>query len=645
MEEASELPQVPQVIGRLFADFETTSGHFQKKSTNPWRDCSTIGVAVAFGFDSPVWFVPKRLLVTGWWRDVVKAANTWTNHNIKYDVHVSHNDLSVTAKCELDCTLNSSKLIDSDRVYKGGYGLDALSKDWCKFNIDQYGTAMLPWLEGNQDYGRIPLDILAEYACVDVVANRKLATYVDETMPMESIGVWRTEREFTSLLVDMERHGVTLDPQKVKIKRLSVLKRLIDIDAELNRIVGYPFRPHVRDDCYDVLVNQFGLPVLGWTNPLRQSEDDEDDEDEGYREPSAPGPSFDKATMKKYLTYPGAPKDLIKLMLEYRQLNTFESLFLSKWLEMADARGVLHATYNQAVRTGRMSCSKPNLQQLSGVAKELIEPPPGYVLVCTDASQIEYRFISHYIHNERIIASYQENPWVDFHDWVANMVPTKRKPAKTLNFMMGYGGGKTKTIEMLSINEDFVGDVIAEVDALGLEGAEREAAIKRATVSRAEGVYKRYHEAMPELKRTSKFASGRCVKNGYVRNHYGRRRHLPEKAAHVAFNSINQSSAGDLVKERMLALRREVPELIQVAQVHDEILGLLPKELVQNDDHYLRKIVGVLNNPNRPLTVPVRWSIGYSEKHWAEAKGDDAERKYFWVSSIYDRLGMPRPQY
>ena len=260
-------------------------------------------------------------------------------------------------------------------------------------------------------------------------------------------------------------------------------------------------------------------------------------------------------------------------------------------------------------------------------------------------SQIEYRFISHYIQSKRIIEAYRLNPWEDFHEWVAELVPTKRKPAKTLNFMMGYGGGKKKTIEMLAINEDFVKDVIAEVDASGLTGADREMAVKAATRARAEGVYARYHQAMPELKTTSKFASGRCVKNGYVRNHYGRRRHLPEKAAHVAFNSINQSSAGDLVKERMVALEYEVPELIQIAQVHDEILGLLPEELVRDDDRVLRKIVSVLNDPMRPLTVPVRWSIGYSRNNWAEAKGDDAERKYFWVSSIYDRLGWPRPAY
>ena len=420
LEDPHELPQVPARIDRLFADFETTSGHPFKKSVNPWRDCSTIGAAISFDETdgSPVWFVPKRLMVTGWWRDVLKVSKRWTNHNIKYDVHVSHNDLSVTAACELDCTLNSAKLIDSDRVYKGGYGLDVLSKDWCGLDIDKYGIAMLPWLDGNQDYGRIPIDILAEYACVDVIANKKLARHIDEKMPDESRDVWRTERAFTSLLVKMERRGVKVDPQKVKLTRAKTLHRLIEIDARLHELVGFPFRPNVRDDCYDVLVNTYGLPVLEWTNPLKEKDAEDDEDDEGYIEAKTPGPSFNKAAMKKYLSFPGAPKEVIQLMLDFRKLNTFESLFLSKWLELADKDGVLHATYNQCVRTGRLSCSKPNFQQLSAVAKELIEPPPGYVLVCTDASQIEYRSISHYIQNERIIKAYHLNPWEDFHEWV-----------------------------------------------------------------------------------------------------------------------------------------------------------------------------------------------------------------------------------
>lgn len=65
----------------------------------------------------------------------------------------------------------------------------------------------------------------------------------------------------------------------------------------------------------------------------------------------------------------------------------------------------VHACWNQTnVRTGRLSCSKPNLQNIPNertVRNILINPrsifcaSPGYVLISTDYSQIEMRILAH----------------------------------------------------------------------------------------------------------------------------------------------------------------------------------------------------------------------------------------------------------
>lgn len=614
MQEPSELPAVPSHIERLYADFETSSGHPSETSTNPWRNCSAIGAAVSFGDDSPVWFVPRELMVSGWWRDVIAATKNWVNQNVKYDAHVSTNDLRVAIPRSLNqvCTLTAAKLVDSDKTYRGGYGLDVLSREWCKFDIDEYGWRMLPYLEKNKDYGRVPLDLLADYACNDIFANRRLYEYLKQAVPEESMGVWGTEQEMTGLLYRMEQTGVRVRPNDVKMTQLKTLLRIIDLDAELHKLVGRPFRPSVSGDCYDVLCNQYGLPVLSWTDPT--SED------------GIPGPSFDADTLEKYLQYPGAPVEVIKRMIEYRKLDTFNNLFLKQW-DVLHVNGVMHPTYNQCVRTGRMSCSEPNMQQLSGTAKELIVPPDGMSLVVCDASQIEFRFIVHYINNRRCIDAFNEDAWTDFHQHIADMIPTERGPAKTLNFAMGYGQGKKSTVAALKINKDFVGEIISEIEALDLPMSDKKAAIDRATSSRGEQVYNKYHAMLPELKPTSYYAADLCRRRGYARNHYGRRRHLPAQAAHKAFNSLNQSSAGDLVKERAVALDKECPELTPTTQVHDELVGFAHTELAQ-DERFQRKVVGILNDVARPLSVPIRWTIGVSEKHWGEAKSHDKEKKF-----------------
>lgn len=619
LDEPSELPPIPSDgIRELFGDFETSSQDSKVMSTNPWdrRHCHTIGAAVAFGIDSPIWFVPKRLLITGWWRDVLAASDKWINHNIKYDAHVSTNDLSCPPprKLRLICTLNDSKLIDSDMGFKGGFGLDNLSEKWCGYSMQERCESLLPYLQDNKDYGRIPIDILAWYACSDVYGNRKLWRHVQENMPEESRYVWEKEHEVTELLYRIENHGCLVNPSDVKKSEMRTLIRMFEIDKELREATGRDVLPTSPKDCYDVLCNQYGLPVLAWTDANPETG-------------KPPTPSFDKDALKLYAKHPKSPKNVVKLLMEYKSCSTYKSLFLEAWQELVDPTGYLHGTYNQSVRTGRMSCSSPNFQQLSMIAKMLIIPPPGYGIVVADASQLEFRIIGHYTENKRIVQAYLANPWTDFHQFVADGVPCARTPAKTLNFMMGYGGGKKKTIYSLAINEDFVGAIVKEVEASGIREEQKLAMVNALCEQKALQIYSDYHtKLLPELKPTSRQATARAKIKGYVRNHSGRRRYLPDNRAHTAFNSACQSSAGDMVKDRMVALDREVPELIQIAQVHDEIVGYAPLELLEAPgDPLLHRIIDVLCAPEKPFRVPIRWSIGWSSKSWAHAKSKERE--------------------
>lgn len=628
IQDASELPKIPNRISRFIADFETSSGDPKKSSVNPWYDCTAIGAAVGFNDCAETFFIPRHLLLTGWWQDALNAVKasdgTWTNHNVKYDMHVSANDLGVIPKCKVRCTLTGAKLIDSDRGFMGGYGLDALSRDWCNHEIGEFEWRLQPYLKQNgksinKDYGRIPLDLLAEYACMDVTADAVLDDFIEATMPEESGDVWRTEQGITELLFRMEQIGIHVNPEQVMLKQYQVITRMLQIEEELEKLVGYSFRPHVNGDCYEVLCSQFGLPVLAYTDG---SEDEDGNVSEG-------NPSFDKHALAKYLNFPGAPVAVVSRMIEYRKLNTFNSLFLETYTRL-NINGVLHGSYNQTIRTARMSCSGPNMQQLSGMAKELIIPPPGYAIITADYSQIEFRIIVSYIQNQRCIDAYRSDPWTDFHQWVADTVPTRRKPAKTINFMMGYGGGKKKTIENLSTNADVVGDVIKELDALStpLPPDERKAAIERGCKQRALQVYAKYHELLPELKPTSHAAESACRKRGYARNFYGRRRRLPGNRAHTAFNTVCQSTAGDMIKERMLALDREMPHNLLCAQVHDQVLSYMPLDMISDSDtSQLKRICDIMNAPARPLAVPVKTSIGWSDKNWLDAQAEDREMK------------------
>lgn len=625
----SELPDLKHAT-LLYADFETTSGSPKESSVDPFHNCDIAGIAITVDNEPQAWYIPvghhhghnlNKEVVYDWWCDIVDTCEVWVNHNVKYDAHVSTNWAGVYPECKFYDTLNVAKILDSDRGMKGGYGLDALSYAWLHEDIGHYEQAFQSYLYRNKDYGAVPPDIMGEYACQDVLTARRVHKYLEAKMPDECRQVVETENELTYVLFQVEINGLRVNPEQLKIKEYLIMKRLLEIDEELTLRVGRSFRPNVAADCFDVLCNQYGLPVLAWN--------EEEDEDGNVQQKS---PSFDKHALVKYLAHPLAPPGVVELIQEYRKLATLNSLFVVRYQEQ-HLDCLLHPSYNQTVRTGRMSCKKPNAQQLSSAAKMLIIPPPGESFISIDYSQIEFRLIVHYIQDVYALDAYEKDPWTDFHNWVSELCKIKRKPAKTMNFLMGYGGGKGLVTSALSVNMDLVGELKDKI-ALQIELGEldEENALKefdRLAKARAEAVYENYHASLPSLKRTARKAAKNCERRGYVFNLYGRRRHLPKDKSHLAFNTLCQAGAADLMKERTVAVAKVIKDtpIKIVASVHDETLFTAPTE-VANDPRTVRDLAYVLENPACKLRVPIKCSAGVSDKNWYEASHSSSSVYY-----------------
>lgn len=619
---ADELPRPPSFIKRLYLDLETTSRDYSKNSLNPWRDCFALGIAVTWDDQQGSWYVPidhegptpniELRAVRSWLFDVLQAAEVWVNHNVKYDCHVMTNDLGfdflrAPKGGRLSCTVVRSKIKDSDRVFRGGYGLDAVAKDWLREDIRHYEARLKPFLgKDNQDYGQIPSDICGEYACQDVLTNRRLDKLLLATIPEECHAVVDTEERLTSVLVRMEREGVRVDEQQLEIAEAISLHRMIQIEQKLNEVTGRLFDPASNKDCFDVLCNQYGLPVISWT----------ESDDENVPEEDRGNPSFNAAALESYKQRVDAPREVLELMIEFRSHSTFRGLF-AKTFRKLNVNGILHGTINQCVRTGRTSMSEPNLQQADKRAKQLILPPSGEAFLGADASQIEFRTIVHYTQDPECLKAYNENPDTDFHQWVADMCGMTRRPAKTVNFSIAFGQGKGKTVEQLSVNEDIV--KVLEAQVANLPEQERQAAFRSLCKQKGEAAYDEYHARLPGIKRTSKAAGRTCRYRGYVRNVRGRRRHLPMDKSHLAFSTLNQSSAADIVKERMVALDemlRGTP-IRMWGLVHD-FLGMTgPVEAIE-DPRTARDIVALLEENAVGLRVPIRWQYNTSRVNWRE---------------------------
>ena len=620
--------ELPKLSGNIaFLDLETTSFDSTKKSTNPWHDCWVLGVAVRVD-DGPAYYVPvnhaykqasnySQEEVQVWLINVLSSCEVWVNHNIKYDMQVLHNSLGIQHAIKKYCTLDLAKMIDSDRM---SFSLDALSHDWLYEDISKYEHAFTPYLKDNKDYGLIPMDLMAEYACQDVITESRLWKYIVENMPEESLTLMETSSALIECLADIEHNGMRVDPEALVREELIALNEMCNIQSEIFELTGLHIEPHTAAGCQELLCNYYGFPIVEWSDS------------------TPPKPSFDKEALEKYRALPNVRQEhneMIDRLLRYRRLQSFTSVF-TKQYRILHVNGYLHGFFNPTVRTGRMSMSKPNMQQLMEEARKLIIPDDddddqyGYIIAC-DYSSIEYRTISHYCANPKVIAAYAADPWMDYHAFVAELCTVTRKPAKTLNFLMGYGGGKKRLVQGLMQIPELMAAIIDELNqADELSAADREHLFKLKGTALAEGIFNIYHRELPELRQVSKQAMNRIYERGYVVNKYGRRRHLPVKAAYRAFNTVCQGTAADMMKERLVALWKwlavEFPFVKLIGVVHDEVV--LRARRCDMCDYLLDAICFILEDISVELRVPIRTSIGYSDINWYEASENDNERKF-----------------
>jgi DNA polymerase-1 len=281
-----------------------------------------------------------------------------------------------------------------------------------------------------------------------------------------------------------------------------------------------------------------------------------------------------------------------------------------------------------------MSAKRPNSQQQNERSKRLIYPREGYGFISCDYSQVEYRLIAHYIKDKNLIDAYNNDPKVDFHQWVADMMHVTRKVGKTLNFGMAYGAGERKVIGDLTSNPDIIKEISEEVNRL-IDAGEvavenRNGAFKSLCKDHASRAYRKYHEKVPLLRQTSDDASYACKLRGFIFNAYGRRRQLPSKLCYKAFNSLIQSCAMDLIKERMVSLSKRFNKKMRdwdiriAANVHDEVLFECPLSIIDNPE-VREYIVKELESPSYQFRIPFTTDFGIGSKSWAEAAYDNKE--------------------
>jgi DNA polymerase-1 len=316
-------------------------------------------------------------------------------------------------------------------------------------------------------------------------------------------------------------------------------------------------------------------------------------------------PSIDKYALKVL------KKDhaVVRAIIDLKQVTSIIDKFLGPKFDRyivkhGENNYRIHADVNPvgARKTGRFSCSNPNLQQvtsklklyegtpeqinLAEICRELFIPDTGHFFLRADYSQIEYRLFAHVALGDGADAMRKqyEDEHADFHDWAMHMSGLDqiyepgeaRKYAKNLGFGCLYGMQRNR------MQQSFGWDV-----------------------DKAKALYEAYHKALPCVKATMDAASEIIVQRGYVVSVGGRRLHLQKingkpdiRSAYKALNQICQGGAADMMKLALIAIWEAGFDTRLT--IHDEVVCDVA-EMLGEDLTRLK----IIMETALPLSVPV----------------------------------------
>lgn len=398
------------------------------------------------------------------------------------------------------------------------------------------------------------------------------------------------EMPLAKVLADMESYGFLVDSDGLKELSSELEERIGVIEKEIYDLVGYEFNLNSPKQLGVALFEKLGLPAKKKTKS-------------GYST---------GAEVLESLKY---AHPAVSLLLNYRQLAKLKSTYADGLVTCVAADGRIHSTFNQTeARTGRISSSEPNLQNIPVRTKEgkrlrkYFIAPPGKVLCDADYSQIELRVLASIANDENMINAFSGG--TDIHTATAAQVfglpeemitPELRSRAKAVNFGIVYGIGA------FSLSKD-----------IGVTRAEADRYIKN------------YLASYPSVAAYMENTIEQAKKTGYVTTYYGRRRYLPELSnsngnlrafgERVARNAPIQGTAADIIKIAMIRvyerLKAEQPDARLILQVHDELI-------VECNEENAEKVCDLLEYEMEnaaKLAVKLTAEAHYG-KNWLEAKG------------------------
>lgn len=388
----------------------------------------------------------------GWTRLRVffEQRRCWIFHNAVFDLcWLQEHDLMPVGR--IYCTMLASRLLTNGQP-NVLHGLGAVVKRYLKKELPkelQRSDWSVPALSQEQlEYAARDVQVLIE---LDGPINQRIA---DANLHM----AWALECRALPAMAQLHRTGLPFDRNKLETLQADLAAErdrlgaefLVALDAALPDDHKLPKEP---DGSINTRTKAIGNARAGTKQPAGFNVNSPAQLLKVFtvllgKPPvdSNGKPSASRGALREYV----GDHPVIKLYLDWKRVEKRRQMAVSL-LDHLEPDGFIRASYMQlGADTGRMSCNKPNLQQVPRDSRfrECVTAPAGWKLVVADYAQMELRLAAAEANDELMISAFQQDK--DLHTLTAMQIynvteeevtKEQRQVSKSANFGLLFGSG------------------------------------------------------------------------------------------------------------------------------------------------------------------------------------------------------------
>ncbi len=469
-------------------------------------------------------------LVAEQMKSLVDAGVKFEMANAPFDIRVAKNNFGIYIPCEFDVQLAGNCLNENEshklKDMHSKYVLEGREDEW------SFGKLM----EGIT-FDLVPIDPGYLYAAHDSIITDELADFQrpfldkdsDVCKEYELEGVanvfWNIEMPYVDVIVELEENGVSIDEkysnelaEKYHAQEQEKLNNFYSILSNYDDVIEQYKRTHINHKLSDpiniasptqlavLFYDILKIPVVDTEHP--------------------------RGTGEEILSKVDNP--LCKAITEYRGVAKLLSTYIDALPQSVLSDGKIHCKFNQyGAKTGRLSSSDPNLQNIPSHNKEIRKmfiPSPGNIMLSSDFSQQEPRCMAAMCQDPIMLQAYRDDK--DLYASIASLAFNKSyreclefETDKDGNFILDKQGEKITYKEGKERRSSAKSILLGILYGRGLNSVAEQL---HTTKEKAQEIQDKVFKGFPAIKKFEDDTVEMAKELGYVTTFWGRKRRLPD---------------------------------------------------------------------------------------------------------------------